>query len=107
KAFAEAGIGLREQGASFSELRNLLRRAWLARDFEVVTAVMHELAPRHDYRASELASALQMTHRHLQRIFASTLGVAPQEWLNQQRIQAATQLLAPGQALKAPGYTLA
>jgi AraC-like DNA-binding protein len=88
------------------ELRRELRLAWLARDCEVLTGILRELAPTCEYRTARLARELDMTSRHLQRIFASALRRRPQEWLNQQRMLAAQQLLVTGHGIKATAYQL-
>jgi AraC-like DNA-binding protein len=89
-----------------TELRRELRRAWLARDFEVLAGILRELAPASEYRCAQLARDLEMTSRNLQRIFAAALRRCPQEWLNQQRMLAAKQLLVTGHGIKATAYQL-
>jgi len=98
--------GRREPCALGAEPRRELRRGWLARDFGVVVGVFRDLAPRCDYRAAELAGRLQLSLRHLQRIFATTIGCAPQEWLQQQRMLAARQLLVTHRSIKETAYSL-
>jgi AraC-like DNA-binding protein len=78
----------------------------LDRDFEVVVGVLRDLAPQYEYRAAQLARGLQMTPRHLQRIFATALCSGPREWLNQRRMLAATHLLTTGCSIKDTAYRL-
>jgi AraC-like DNA-binding protein len=78
----------------------------LARDFVGVVGVLRDLAPLCDYRASALAGGLQLSLRHLQRTFATTIGCAPREWLQQQRMLAARQLLVKHRSIKQTAYSL-
>jgi transcriptional regulator GlxA family with amidase domain len=47
-----------------------------------------------------------VTQRHLQRLFAAHFGRGPQEWLNEQRLEAAGQMLRNAQAVKQVAYCL-
>jgi len=83
-----------------------LRRAWLARDAEAYLRQLQVLAPQYDYSSRGLARALRISPRHLQRIFAATLGRAPQAWLNEQRLLAARQMLPKAGTVKEVAYSL-
>jgi AraC-like DNA-binding protein len=83
-----------------------LRRAWLARDAEAYIRQLEVLAPQFDYSSRGLARALRISPRHLQRIFAATLGRAPQAWLNEQRLLAARQMLPSAGTVKEVAYSL-
>jgi AraC-like DNA-binding protein len=65
-----------------------------------------ELASRCGYNSRELARALGITPRHLQRLFAAQLGRSPREWLNEQRLLAARQMLRQARAVKEVAYAL-
>jgi transcriptional regulator GlxA family with amidase domain len=49
---------------------------------------------------------LGITPRQLQRIFASTVGCAPQDWLNERRLAVARQLLSTALTVKEVAYAL-
>jgi AraC-like DNA-binding protein len=65
-----------------------------------------ELASRCGYNSRELARALGITPRHLQRLFAANLGRSPRRWLNEQRFLAARQMLRTARAVKEVAYAL-
>ena len=67
---------------------------------------LQALAGTCGYKSRELARALGMTQRHLQRLFAAHFGRAPQEWLNEQRLEAAGQMLRKAQAVKEVAFHL-
>jgi transcriptional regulator GlxA family with amidase domain len=67
---------------------------------------LSDLARRCNYRSRELARALGITPRHLQRLFAAQIGHSPQEWLNQQRLLAAQHMLRSARAVKEVAYSL-
>lgn len=52
------------------------------------------------YGVEELAAELNVSKSHLVRVFHSTLGVTPGQFLNDTRIEAARQLLARGHSLE-------
>jgi len=83
-----------------------LRRAWLRKDLQLVVRLLGELAPQYDYSSRRLASALKMTPRHLQRIFAVAVGRTPQAWLSERRLHAARQLLLNARTVKEVAYAL-
>jgi AraC family transcriptional regulator len=59
-----------------------------------------QMAPVAHYDAKELAKLCRMSIRQLQRNFRSQFERAPQEWLNEQRLYAAAQLLQSGRQVK-------
>jgi AraC family transcriptional regulator of adaptative response / DNA-3-methyladenine glycosylase II len=67
---------------------------------------LQTLAGKCGYKSRELARALGMTQRHLQRLFATHFGRGPQEWLNEQRLEAAGRMLRNAQAVKEVAYRL-
>jgi len=71
-------------------------------------AIQHlqTLAGNCGYKSRELARALGMTQRHLQRLFAAHFGQGPQEWLNEQRLEAAGRMLRKALAVKEVAYRL-
>ena len=91
---------------SVSEPGWTLRRAWLKKDLVLVVRLLSELAPHYEYSSRLLASALRMTPRHLQRIFAVAVGRTPQAWLIERRLHAARQLLLTACTVKEVAYAL-
>lgn len=59
-----------------------------------------QLAISARYDSRNLAELIKITPRQLQRIFRNEFGQTPQDWLNEQRILAAKQLLRTGEAVK-------
>jgi AraC-like DNA-binding protein len=59
-----------------------------------------DLAKAARYDAKELAKLCHLSVRQLERDFRRNLGHTPQDWLNEQRIKAAQQLLLFGQPVK-------
>lgn len=55
-----------------------------------------KLAIEARYDSKNLASLRKITPRQLQRIFRAGFGRTPQDWLNEQRILAAQELLRAG-----------
>jgi transcriptional regulator GlxA family with amidase domain len=62
------------------------------------------LAQAARFDANELARLCQISTRHLEREFRRRLGRTPQDWLNERRIVAATQLLLSGLPIKAVAF---
>ena len=83
-----------------------LRRAWLKKDLVLVVRLLAELAPQYEYSSRLLASALRMTPRHLQRIFAVAVGRTPQTWLSERRLHAARQMLLTAGTVKEVAFAL-
>jgi AraC-like DNA-binding protein len=65
-----------------------------------------ELAAAANYRARELARLRRVSDRHLRREMRRCLGRSPQDWLNDQRLLAARQLLLAGLSIKAVAIEL-
>jgi AraC-like DNA-binding protein len=89
-----------------AELARTLRLAWLEKNLEAYVPLLRDLAPEFGYSSRGLARALRITPRHLQRIFAATLGQTPQSWLNEQRLLAARQMLQTACTVKEVAYSL-
>jgi len=89
-----------------AELARTLRIAWLDKKLEAYVPLLRDLAPEFGYSSRGLARALRITPRHLQRIFAATLGQTPQCWLNEQRLLAARQMLQTACTVKEVAYSL-
>jgi len=89
-----------------AELAQTLRLAWLEKNPDAYTRLLGDLAPEFGYSSRGLARALRITPRHLQRIFASILGRAPQSWLNEQRLLAARRMLETACTVKEVAYAL-
>ena len=64
------------------------------------------LAPRCDYDGGKLADRLNVSRRHLQRIFAAQLGRSPQDWLKEQRLLRARGLLPNARTVKEVAHGL-
>lgn len=58
------------------------------------------------YSALELAKRCNLSERQLQRDFRRELGYSPQEWLDEQRMIAAQQLLLSGHSVKEVSFEL-
>ena len=67
---------------------------------------LERLAVAARYDAKTLAKFCRLSVRQLERDFHSRLGRAPQDWLNEQRLKAAQQLLLAGQSVKAVALEL-
>jgi AraC family transcriptional regulator len=65
-----------------------------------------QLAGTARYDAKELAKLSNLSVRQLQRDFRLGLDRSPQDWLNEQRIKAAQQLLLSGQPVKTVAFEL-
>ena len=65
-----------------------------------------QLAGTARYDAKELAKLSNLSVRQLQRDFRQNLERSPQDWLNEQRVKAARQLLLSGQPVKAVAFEL-
>jgi transcriptional regulator GlxA family with amidase domain len=92
--------------ARAAELARTLRIAWLEKNLDAYVPLLRDLAPEFSYSSRGLARALRITPRHLQRIFAATLGQTPQSWLNEQRLLAARHMLQTACTVKEVAYSL-
>ncbi len=52
------------------------------------------------YRLTGLSDRLGVSERHFRRVFEEGLGIAPKEWLRQERMVAARMLLRQGGSVK-------
>lgn len=64
------------------------------------------LAGTAHYKARELAKLCGMSTRQLERLFQRELNRTPQDWLNEQRIDAAWRLLMLGGSVKSVAFEL-
>ena len=79
------------------------------RDYESISlsaGLLGVLAPRCDYDGGKLADRLNVSRRHLQRIFAAQLGRSPQDWLKEQRLIRAHRLLQNARTVKEVAHGL-
>jgi len=65
-----------------------------------------DLAAQARYNARNLAALCRLSERQLQRQFRGHFGRSPQDWLDEQRIAAAAQLLLSGEPVKKVAYDL-
>jgi AraC family transcriptional regulator len=65
-----------------------------------------QLADTARYDAKELANLCNLSVRQLERDFRRNMDRSPQDWLNEQRIRAAQQLLVSGQPVKKVAFEL-
>jgi AraC family transcriptional regulator len=65
-----------------------------------------QLAGTASYDAKELAKLCDLSVRQLERDFRRALGRSPQNWLNEERIKAAQELLLSGQPVKVVAFEL-
>lgn len=59
-----------------------------------------QIAREGDYRMSCLCERIGVSERHLRRVFDEGLGISPKEWLRQERMVAARNLLRHGSSIK-------
>ncbi len=59
-----------------------------------------DLARESRFRVDEMCRMLQISDRHLYRVFMKSLGLAPKDWLRRQRMVEARFLLRDGAAVK-------
>lgn len=52
------------------------------------------------YKMSSLTDRIGVSDRHLRRVFEEGIGIAPKEWLRQERMVAARSLLRQGSPIK-------
>ena len=52
------------------------------------------------YRMASLCDRIGVSERHLRRVFEDGIGIAPKEWLRQERMVAARALLREGSPIK-------
>ena len=61
---------------------------------------LSQIAREGDFRMSSLCERIGVSERHLRRVFVEGLGIAPKEWLRQERMVAARKLLRHGSPIK-------
>lgn len=59
-----------------------------------------QLARDGQYQMSYLCKRMEVSDRHLRRLFEEGLGISPKEWLRQERMVAARMLLRRGSPIK-------
>ena len=61
---------------------------------------LSQIAREGEYRMSSLCDRVGVSERHLRRVFEEGLGIAPKDWLRQERMVAARSLLRQGSPIK-------
>lgn len=63
-------------------------------------AALRKVAHQRGYKVGSLASYLNVSERHLHRVFVRELGCSPEKWLREERLQMAGRLLRSMGAVK-------
>ena len=61
---------------------------------------LSQIAREGEYRMSSLCDRISVSERHLRRVFEEGIGIAPKDWLRQERMVAARSLLREGSPIK-------
>lgn len=61
---------------------------------------LSQIARECDYRMAGLCDRINVSERHLRRVFEDGLGISPKEWLRQERMVVARNLLRHGSPIK-------
>ena len=61
---------------------------------------LSQIAKEGEFQMSSLCDRIGVSERHLRRIFEDGIGISPKEWLRQERMVAARQLLRYGSPIK-------
>ena len=61
---------------------------------------LSQIAREGDFQMSKLCERIGVSERHLRRVFVEGIGIAPKEWLRQERMVAARKLLRHGSPIK-------
>lgn len=61
---------------------------------------LSQIAREGEYRMASLCDRIGVSERHLRRVFEEGLGIAPKDWLRQERMVAARSLLRQGSQIK-------
>lgn len=61
---------------------------------------LSQIAREGGYRMSSLCERINLSERHLRRVFEDGLGISPKEWLRQERMVVARHLLRGGASIK-------
>lgn len=72
----------------------------------ITAQLLQTLAPCCDYDGMKLADRLNISLRHLHRIFAAIFAQTPRDWLNEQRLVRAKQMLLTAGSVKEVAFTL-
>ncbi len=67
---------------------------------EPIPLSLGQIAREGEYRMASLCDRIGVSERHLRRVFEEGLGIAPKEWLRQERMVAARALLREGSPIK-------
>ena len=67
---------------------------------ETLPLSLSGLARQEGYRIGSLCDRIGVSERHLRRVFEEGIGIAPKDWLRQERMVAARALLRQGLAIK-------
>lgn len=65
-----------------------------------------EIAREADYQMPGLCERIGVSERHLRRVFVDGLGIAPKDWLKQQRMVVARHMLRSGVPVKQAAFEL-
>jgi AraC-like DNA-binding protein len=61
---------------------------------------LSQIAKKGEFQMSSLCDRIGVSERHLRRVFEEGIGISPKEWLRQERMVAARQLLRHGSPIK-------
>lgn len=61
---------------------------------------LSQIARDGQYRMAHLCDQIGISERHLRRVFVDGIGIAPKDWLRQERMVAARSLLREGSPIK-------
>lgn len=61
---------------------------------------LSQIAREGEYKMSCLCDRIGVSERHLRRVFEEGIGISPKEWLRQERMVAARNLLRHGSPIK-------
>ena len=61
---------------------------------------LSQIARECEYRMSGLCDRINVSERHLRRVFEDGIGIGPKDWLRQERMVAARSLLREGSPIK-------
>lgn len=67
---------------------------------EPVPLSLTRIAKDGDFKMSGLTDRIGVSERHLRRVFEEGIGIAPKDWLRQERMVAARALLREGSPIK-------
>lgn len=67
---------------------------------EPMPLLLTQIAREGGYRMSNLCARVGVSERHLRRVFEEGIGISPKEWLRQERMVVARNLLRHGSPIK-------